>query len=200
MNIWHPFERIPDGWPTLTAFVFLAGLSVFAMLKTKGDLKTDAAPHDAISLEFAGSEAQAKKIIDSWKPKNESEDKTEDKMEEAYRHLRWDSRLFIPAYSTLIALACVMAARALFRPSFEPLYGIALAVAWLPWLAGLCDYAENGAMYAMLGGSTGEAMPRLSWWAAAVKFGIIIPLFVYGVVGALVYVVRWLGGAFKPIG
>ena len=187
MNTWHPFERIPDGWPTLAAFVVLLGLSAFTASRAKGNLKTEAAPCRAISLELAGSGRQANAIISSWKDAG--------LLDEAYRHLRWDN-LLIPCYATLAALACVMAARAAFRWC-DPLYSVALVVAWLPWLAGLSEYLENGSMYVMLGGFSGETWPRLGWWGAAVKFVIMIPVTFYALAGAVAYVVRWLLGAFK---
>lgn len=188
MNTWHPFKQLSDGW-TVAAFVVLLGLTAFTMYKTKGRLTTEEAPNNAISLELAGSAERANAIIGSWKKA--------EMLGEARRHLWWDSLAFIPAYSTFAALACVMAARAFFRTQFEPLYDVALVVAWLPWLAGLCDYVENGAMCAMLGGFSGETWPRVGWWAAFVKFVILIPVFTYALLGAGIYVLKWLVGLFR---
>ncbi|HEV2863752.1 MAG TPA: hypothetical protein VGX48_22345 [Pyrinomonadaceae bacterium] len=193
MNIWHPFERIPDGWPMLAAFVVLLALAAFTAFKAKADLKTPEAPNRAISLELAGTERQAKKIIGSWD--------REGMRDEAYRHLRWDN-LFIPCYSTLAALVCIMAARAFFRYwwSCEPLYSVALIVAWLPWAAGLSEYVENVSMYFMVGGFSGEALPRAGWLGAAVKFVIMIPVTAYTLFGLAAYVAKWVSGGLKPAG
>lgn len=193
MNIWHPFDRIPDGWPVLAAFVVLLGLALFtaSRAKAKEILQTNAAPNRAISLELAGSEQKAREIVDSWG--------SDDAKKEAYRHLRWDN-FFIPFYSTLAALACVMAARVFFKYLWQcdPLYAVALVLAWLPWLAGLSEYVENVSMYFIVGGFSGETLPRLGWWAAAVKFVIMIPVFFYALAGAALYFLRMLCGLFKP--
>lgn len=189
MNFWHPLERIPDGWPTVVAFFVLLGCFFFTASRTKAKdiLETKAAPNRAISLEFAGSEKRAREIVNSWG--------SEAAKAEAYRHLRWDN-LFIIFYSTLIALGCVMGARVLLK-SYEPLYGIALFVAWLPWVAGLLDYVENEAMYVMVGGFSGEALPRVGWLSAALKFVILIPVASYALVGAAAYFLRMLYDLFK---
>lgn len=60
--------------------------------------------------------------------------------------------------------------------------------------AGALDYVENYAIHRMLGGFEGETLPRLSWWCAAVKFSVIIPLGLWGLAGVLVNAVRTVKG------
>ena len=181
----HPFNALVDGWPLLTVFAALFVLALFTSSQAFGkNLKTTEAPRRALSLELAFTEQKAKSIICSWKRKGA--------LDEAYRHLIWDN-LFIVFYSTLAALGCVMAARAFFRGD-ATLYNIALAVAWLPWLAGMFEYVENSAMHAMLGGFKGETLPRLGGRCALAKFVIIIPVALYALAGTVTYIVKWKQG------
>ncbi|HEX7174084.1 MAG TPA: hypothetical protein VF240_02205 [Pyrinomonadaceae bacterium] len=180
----HPLNAIHDGWPVLASFSVLLVLFLLIGNRTKGRLLTPEAPRRAVSLELAGTEERAEQIINSWA--------REGMIGEAYRHLRWDAFL-IPVYSTLWALGCVIAARAFFGRGTTA-YDVALAVAWLPWLAGVLDYVENGAMYGMLDGFDGETLPRRAWWCAAVKFAIIIPLGVYSLAGVACYAWKWFRG------
>lgn len=185
MNTPHPLDAIRDGWPLFAPFLALFVLFLLVGARTKGRLKTEEAPWNAISLQLAGGAGRAGRIIDSWKRQN--------MIGEAYRHLKWDAFL-IPVYATLLAFGCVLAARAFFGRTTDA-YELALAVAWLPLLVGVLDYVENGAMYGMLDGFTGETLPRRAWWCAAVKFAVGLPLAVYSLAGAIWYVWKWARGA-----
>lgn len=188
MNTPHPLKGLEDGGPLLATFAALLILAAFTAYQAWGmNLKTDAAPRRAISLELAFTEQRANDVIESWKDKGVTD--------EVYYHLIWDN-LFIVFYSTLAALGCVMAARAFFggRPKA---YGLALAVAWLPWLAGMFEYVENSAMYAMMDGFKGETLPRLGGRCAAAKFAIIIPVALYALAGSVAYVLKWRRGTLK---
>ena len=178
MSIWHPFEGLPDGWPTVALFLALVALFLFTMSRTRADLKTKEAPYAVIWLELTCSAERAHAIINSW----------EGREEEAYRHLRWDY-FFIVVYSTLVALGCVMAARAFFVRG-TAWYNAALLLAWLPWVSGLLDYVENWAIYRMLGGFEGEALPRVNCVSAGAKWLTILPLAAYGLVGAVAYIIK----------
>ena len=182
MSVRHPLNGIREGRPVWTTLFVLIALELFTMNMTAAQLQTPESPNRAVSLELALSEARAKEIIGAWE-----RDGVKD---EAYRHLRWDA-LFIVFYSTLAALGCVMAARAFFAPGTRA-YDVALVVAWLPWLAGLLDYAENWAMYRMLGGFSGEGLPRLASSCATAKFAIIVPVALYAFAGIAASAVRAL--------
>jgi hypothetical protein len=169
----------------LAVFCVLFALHTFTMLQAAGrHLQTTEAPRRAISLELAGSEQRAKEVIGSWERAGVKD--------EAYRHLIWDN-LFVVFYSTFAALGCVMAARAFFRRR-PTAFAVAHVVAWLPWLAGMFEYVENSAMYVMLGGFSGETLPRLGAQCATVKFVMIIPLAVYALAGVIAYFVKWRRG------
>ena len=185
MHFPHPLNSIDDGGPMLLAFAALFILSLFvASQAAAGKLKFVETPRRAINLELASTKEEADRVIGVWK--------REVMRDEVYRHLIWDN-VFILCYSTLAALGCVMAARVFFggRPS---LYGLALFVAWLPWLAGMFEYVENSAMWAMMDGFEGETLPRLGGRAARAKFAIIIPTALYALAGAAAYIVQWRRG------
>ncbi|MFL6254431.1 MAG: hypothetical protein ACJ74T_05390 [Pyrinomonadaceae bacterium] len=183
MSVWHPLNALPEGWPTGVAFVVILALLVFVGRKAKPDLAREGVPHrNVVALELAGDSIAAKHIIGNWEEHG--------LIGEVRRQLRWDA-VFILAYSTLTALACVIAARAFTCPLTDA-RRFALFVAWLPWLAGLLDYAENYAIYRMLGGFEGEMWPRLSASCAALKFAIIITLGLWGLAGVII-------GAFRAV-
>jgi hypothetical protein len=174
VNIQHPLNALPEGWPVWTVFITLLVISGIFMSLTKRDLKTEASPWNAISLQFAAfKKGKAATIIKAWKDEN--------KIGEAKDHLFWDS-FFILAYSTLLALGCVMAARVLHRPGTSA-YNLALILAWLSWLAGLFDFVENYATRKMLDGSSSEGLPWLVTLPATLKWLIGIAALVYTVIG-----------------
>lgn len=185
MNISHPLEAIPQGWPTWVAFAVLFALFLFVASKTKPDLDRDGVPHrNVVALELAGDSVAAKHIIGNWEEHG--------LIGEVRRQLRWDA-LFILVYSTLTALGCVIAARTFTDPGTDA-RRFALFVAWLPWLAGLLDYAENYAIYRMLGGFEGEMWPRVSAWCAALKFAFTITFGLWGLAGVFTSTFRAVKG------
>lgn len=184
MNVPHPLDSIPRGWPSAAVFVALLALELFTMSRTAGNLKTPESPYNAISLELAWGEPRAQAIVGAWK--------REKMIDEAHRHLRSDN-VFILFYSTLAAFGCVIAARTFFTPGTGA-YNAAMLVAWLPWLAGLLDYAENYGISRMLGGFEGAALPLMTSACATLKFLIIVPLALYGLCGVFVAAKRALLG------
>lgn len=177
MIVSHPLNALPEGWPTWTAFIVLIVLFLVSGRLTRQDaLTTKESPWSVISMELAAYEkGKAQKIIKAWS-------EPEDKLGFARRHLFWDSVFFIPVYSTLLALGCVMAARVLHHEGTRA-YDMALFVAWLPWLAGLLDLIENYAIWKMLDGFKGEGLPWLATAPATLKFIIIIATLAYSLVG-----------------
>lgn len=185
MHFPHPLNSIGDGGPMLAAFVALFLLALFTASRAAArKLWFPETPRRAIDLELAYTEQEARRVIGVWERAG--------LRDEVYRHLIWDN-VFILCYSTLAALGCVMAARAFFggRPTA---YGVALFVAWLPWLAGMFEYVENSAMRAMMGGFGGETLPRLGGRAATAKFAIMLPIGGYALAGAVAYIWEWWTG------
>ena len=173
--IWHPLNEISEGWPLWTAFITLLILTGTIARNTQWDLKTEASPWAVISYELAGTEEKARKIIKAWDDKGVRE--------QVFHHFRWDN-IWIFLYSTLLALGCVMTVRVLQTPgSFW--YSFFLGLAWAAWLAGLLDLIENYTLERMLGGFSGETLPRLAWACASVKFIICALAAVYLLIGLI---------------
>jgi|GEM_PF-3544400 len=161
--MWHPLDYLtPEGWPAWALFAALFCATAFFAVKTKADLATAEAPLAAISLELAYSGERAGRIIDSWKEGGGA------MLTEARRHLRYDSYLIV-AYSLLLALGCVIAAREMHERGSVP-FCVALAVAWLPLLAGAFDFVENSAMGRMLDSGATDALARRAHLFASLKF------------------------------
>ena len=128
-------------------------------------LKTAAAPQGIVSFELAFSRARSEAIVRSWERVRES----------AKKSLRWDY-VFIPLYSTTLALLCIMAGHSFQRQDWSGLTAVAAVLAWYQWFAGLLDMVENWALLRLLNTSPPfpEILPWLAGCCAAVKFGLII--------------------------
>lgn len=174
MNVYHPLDAIPEGWPAWTFFVTWLVLLLLTGTLAGPDLDAPGVTHRRIvALERPADAAEARAVIAEWEAAG--------RLGAVRQSIRFDN-VFVIVYSTLTALGCVLAARTFFRPGSAG-YGVALLVAWLPWAAGVLDYVENYAMHRMLRGFTGEALPRLSWWCATAKFAIIFILVAWVLVG-----------------
>ena len=130
----HPFGWLPEPVQG-RAFVALFVLTVVVMASLQalgGPLITDAAPSGIVSFELAGDLATSQEILESWGPTGRVY---------AGVNLGLDY-LFLFAYSSAIALGCVLAARRLStRVKILVLVGVILA--WLLFVAGLLDALEK---------------------------------------------------------
>jgi hypothetical protein len=113
-----------------------------------------------VDFELAGSVPQAQAIIDAW---NEN-----DRIRAGFS-LGFDY-LYMPVYSTTIALACVMAAGVLQRRAWHT---AGLLLAWGLWIAAVSDAAENLALFTELLGRNAAPWPQVAQTCAAIKFGLI---------------------------
>ena len=170
--MWHPLLLIPEGWPRLVALAILIILIV--ILARRAPSADPLKPYRLVSLELAGNETIAATIIGAWK------DKENTKLNLALALQRLDTLFFIPLYSTLLALVCVMVADWLYaRGTLAHTQGILLAYAM--WLAAVLDWVENYEMDKMLRaalGTTAEeavkvSSPALATACASFKFLII---------------------------
>jgi hypothetical protein len=104
MQIRHPFAAVPHG-RRRHVFLPLAALTLVSMGGVIGlnlRLETSVAPHGILSLQFAGSVAQARQIVESW-----------DETARLYAALDIGlDFLALCAYSTTLAFLCVWAAGA----------------------------------------------------------------------------------------
>jgi len=126
-------------------------------------LKTSEAPYGIVSFELCWTEGKANQILEEWEGERTAT---------AVSDLYWDF-LFIPAYSTAIALLCGCAAT-----SAGVSWRVVLTLlAWLQWGAAILDVAENICLLQLLntGTATSPILPLIAGTCAAIKFLIVIP-------------------------
>ncbi|HLG13296.1 MAG TPA: hypothetical protein VJH03_02070 [Blastocatellia bacterium] len=180
----HPFEAIPIPKQTAALMLLFVGAAVLtvALNRIGSPLRTAEAPQGIISFEFAGSAAAAARIIGSWD-------------ESARVHAAFSiglDYLYLVAYSTTSALACVWASGILRRRGISLIGRAGVAIAWAQWLAALLDATENTALMSMLLGSPADALARIAWAAAAGKFALILAGVLYILLGGAVSVWYWI--------
>ena len=130
-----------------------------------------------VDFELAGSVPKAQAIVDAW---NEN-----DRIRAGFS-LGFDY-LYMPVYSTTIALACVMAAGVLKRRSWITL---GLLLAWGLWIAAISDATENLALFAILLGSNIAPYPQVAQICATIKFGLILVGILYVVAGIVLRLIK----------
>ena len=162
----HPLEAIP---PDKRARVFLP-LLIATLLITFAFRFIGPAKPTIVEFELAGTVSKSTDIINAWTPLERIH---------AGFSLGFDF-LYMPIYSTTIALTCVWAAT-VFRSGVWKSIGRALA--WGLWLAAILDAIENLALMSNLFGSPIEPFPALAALCAALKFGLILAGLLYVVVG-----------------
>jgi hypothetical protein len=145
----------------------------------RGKLTTPEAPDGIISLEVAGNSETAEKIINSWRALPEG-------MRHAEQNILLDLFLFIPAYSTFIGLACLLAERNFQKGKFGAALGlpwIGTILAWGLILAALLDIIETLSLWAVLRGPIEERLLAIAKSCAIVKFALIFAGLAYMLVG-----------------
>ena len=179
MRCSHPLSRLPSDvqrrvfWPL--AILSSALLVVFQVIDRV--LRSPAAPYGIVSLELAGSVPAAQAVLASWDAQAQLL---------AAFGLGLDY-LFIPIYSTAIALGCLIAAGVLRRGAW-PVAGLGCALAWSLWIAALLDAAENVALMNILLGTVSAPWPQAAALFSAIKFvliGLGLAYSSYGLMGAL---------------
>lgn len=126
-----------------------------------GPITTPAAPLGIVSLELAGTPANARTIIDSWDAAARAH---------AVFSVRLDY-LYLLTYSTVMSIGCMWAASQVREHRW--LARIGLYLAWLQWLAALLDAIENIGLLQMLGGKTEQPWPLIAQWFAIPKFMLL---------------------------
>ncbi len=130
-----------------------------------------------VDFELAGSVPKAQAIIDAW---NEN-----DRIRAGFS-LGFDY-LYMPVYSTTIALACVMAAGVLQRKAWQT---IGLLLAWGLWIAAISDATENLALFTILLGSNVVPYPQVAQTCATITFGLIVLGLFYVAAGVVLRLIR----------
>lgn len=145
-------------WPLALATLVV----MVAMALLDQPIKNARARLGIVSFELAGDVPTAQAIVDSWDARARSV---------AGVGLGLDY-LFMLAYSTTLALACLWAtARFGRRGSALAAIGVPLAVG--QWLAALCDAVENFALIRILVDGARDPWPGVAWWAAIPKFVLV---------------------------
>ena len=169
----HPLEEIPHG---KRLAVFLTLLAVFLVI-TIGFRFIGPAKPSIVAFELAGTTDRATEIINAWD------------MQARLRagfNLGFDY-LYMPVYSTLIALACVWGAGVLASRQWR---ATGLLLGWGLWAAALFDAVENVALTVLLFGTVAAPYPQIAQVCAILKFGLIVLGPVFAAVAAVVYLVR----------
>jgi hypothetical protein len=130
-----------------------------------------------VDFELAGSVPKAQAIVDAW---------SETDRIRAGFSLGFDY-LYMPVYSTTIALACVLAAFVLKSKAWR---SIGLLLAWGLWAAALFDAIENVALLTILLSSNVAPYPQIAQICATIKFALILAGLLYAAVGLIMRMVR----------
>jgi len=125
-----------------------------------------------VDFELAGSVPKAQAIIDAW---------SETDRIRAGFSLGIDY-LYMPVYSTTIALACVLAAWVLKSKAWR---SIGLLLAWGLWAAAIFDAIENVALLTILLGNNVAPWPQIAQICATIKFALILAGLLYAVAGVI---------------
>ena len=169
----HPLEAIPQG---KRLCVFLVLLALFLVI-TIGFRFIGPAEPNIVDFELAGTTARATEIINAWDIQDRAR---------AGFSLGFDF-LYMPVYSTLIALACVWAAGIIASRQWRAT-GLLLACGL--WAAALLDAVENVALTVLLLGTIADPYPQIAQVCATLKFGLILLGLVFAVVAAVAYLAK----------
>ncbi len=174
----HPLAAIPSN-KRARVFIplLIATLVITLLFRFIGPAQpTVGGTPSIVDFELAGSVPKAQAIIDAW---------TANEHIQAGFSLGFDY-LYMPVYSTTIALACVMAAGVLKRRTW---HGLGILLAWGLWVAAIADATENLALLTELFGSNVAPWPQVAQICATIKFALIVLGLLYvigGVIGKVV--------------
>jgi hypothetical protein len=163
----HPLESIsPATRSRAFIWLLLATVLLFFAFRFIGPDKPN-----IVEYELAGSNVKSQAIIDAWSPV--------DRLHAGFS-LGIDY-LFMPLYSTTIALALIWAASVLTSKRWR---SIGIALAWGLWLAAIFDALENLALIKILFDTTAiDPWPQIAATCATIKFTLIVIGLIYAIVG-----------------
>lgn len=169
----HPLNAIPaDKRARVFVPLLIATLVITFLFRFIGPARPT-----IVDFELAGSVDEAQAIIDVW---NET-----DRIRAGFS-LGFDY-LYMPVYSTTIALACLLAAGVLRRKAW---HSMGVLLAWGLWLAAIFDATENLALFTELLGYNVAPYPQIAQICAVIKFGLIGLGLLYVIAGVVAKVAR----------
>jgi hypothetical protein len=169
----HPLEAIPHGKRLV---VFLVLLAVFLVI-TIGFRFIGPAEPSIVDFELAGTADGAAEIINAWD--------MQDRIRAGFS-LGLDY-LYMPVYSTLIALACVWGAGVLASRQWR---ATGLLLGWGLWAAALFDAVENSMLTVVLFDTAAAPYPQIAQVCAVLKFSLIVLGLVFVAVAAVAWLAR----------
>jgi hypothetical protein len=116
-------------------------------------LLTKESPHGIVSLQLAFTARKAHAVIDCWRVRH---------LDGAAKRAQYIDLLFIVFYASALGLLAIAAGRAADSSGLLNPSDAGTAAAWLAigaWVAGLCDFVENGGLLLQL---SSNAKGRLS--------------------------------------
>ena len=179
----HPLETMPRG-TKLGAFIWLLVTTFWLTLVFRfiGPYSPN-----IVDFEFSRSVERANVILKAW---------NEVAKIQAGFSLGLDF-LYIPIYSTTIALACVWAANKL---GGNPVWhNVGMLFAWGQWLAALLDCVENYALLMMLQGTVADPYPALAALCATIKFSLILLGLAFCAIVAIVRIIKAASPQKRPV-
>lgn len=173
----HPLESLPKG-TKLPAFIWLLVTTFWLSVAFRfiGPFNPN-----IVDFEFCRTLDRANAILNSW---NQTA-----RIQAAFG-LGLDY-LYIPFYSTTIALACVWAANQLGRNRIW--HNMGMLFAWGLWVAAILDCVENYALLTLLIGPAVNPYPAVASLCASVKFSLILLGLVFCTIVALIRLISVAG-------
>lgn len=165
MEFQHPFSWItPSAQGRALAILAVLMVAIFIVFLMIGaSLYTEAAPQGMLSYEFAGSQAQATRILESW---------SSSAREQAMLFQGLDY-LYLFIYPAFLSLGCARVALRLSRLAPRLAY-LGMRLSWFVLAAGLFDAVENYALIWQLMVAPTELWAQVTWWCALPKFGLAV--------------------------
>ena len=170
----HPLESIPPANRSrVFVWLLVATVLLFSLFSFIGPDKPN-----IVDFELAGSAGNSQAIVDAWTP-----------VERIHAGFSLGiDYLFMPVYSTALALACILAAGVLTSRRWR---SIGLLLAWGAWLAAIFDATENLALLKTLFDLNATTpWPQLAAACATIKFTLIALGVVYALVGGIARVIK----------
>jgi hypothetical protein len=183
----YPFARLAPRlrkWALLGMLLLMIVISLI-IARIGNVLFSAQTPDGILTLEFAATHAEAKRILVVWGDAGVAAARLQTQIDFAY----------LATYGIMIALACGLAVAIWAKRS--TLFGwIGVALSWGGLAAALFDSVENGAILTFIGGGGSDALARLMTLCATLKFALVFAALCYALFGAAF----WIGDRIIAIG